>query len=97
MKIENFYHLNQFILIDWSTTYFQSYNSMIAKYEIIDWNKVLTLGKDWDYSNTTLKHFYLFLKDIVWYYGVVLNKKVINKAIKDWKLNLIKVLYNENL
>ena len=70
---------------------------MIAKYEFIDWNKVLTLGKDRDYSNTTLKHFYLFLRDIVNYYWVVLNKNIINKAIKDWKLNLIKIIYNENL
>jgi hypothetical protein len=97
MKIKNFYHLNQFILIDWNTTYFQSYNSMVAKYEIIDWNRVLTLGRDRDYSNTTLKHLYLFIREIVKYYWVVLNKNIINKAIKDWKLNLIKIIYNENL
>ena len=32
---------------------------MIAKIE----NGTLTLGIDWDYSKTTLKHLYLFIND----------------------------------
>ena len=61
MKVENFYNKNQFIIFggDAMVT-FQSYNSIIAK---IDENGTLTLGSDWNYSKTTLKHLYLFIND----------------------------------
>jgi hypothetical protein len=49
---------NQFIIRDGSTTYFQSYRTIIAK---IDAGHV-TLDKDtWDYSRTTAKYRNLFL------------------------------------
>ncbi len=63
MKIEQFYNKNQFLIKDKKNLYFQSYDSLIAKY-----NKEtgkLTLFKDWDYSNTTRKHLYLFIFDYV--------------------------------
>ena len=60
MKVQQFYNKNQFIITDGAKKVFQSYDSTIAK---IDANGVLTLGEDWNYSNTTRKHFYLFLND----------------------------------
>ena len=69
MKVSNFYNKNQFIIETGKETYFQSYESTIAK---IDKNGVLTLGNDWDYSKTTLKHLYLFIKD----YKDLLNNEI---------------------
>ena len=50
---------NQFVIFDNGNIYFKSYNSTIAK---ITLNKNLILGKHWNYSNTTLKHLYEFLR-----------------------------------
>lgn len=60
MKVKQFYNKNQFIIEGENKTVFQSYYSIIAE---IDENGNLKLGRDWDYSNTTLKHLYLFLND----------------------------------
>lgn len=62
MKVENFYNKNQFIIRGEGKTVFQSYKSEIAE---ISKNGKLTLGIDWDYSITTLKHLYLFLNDYI--------------------------------
>ncbi len=59
MKVEQFYNKNQFVIYTKEKTVFQSYNSTICVIE----NEKVTFGKDWDYSNTTQKHLYLFLKD----------------------------------
>ena len=59
MKVEQFYNKNQFLIFGRGVLIFQSYNSTIAKIE----GGALTLGNDWDYSRTTLKHLYLFLED----------------------------------
>ena len=66
-KIEQFYNKNQFIIYDNKSIIFQSYTSTIAK--INKTKKTLTLYADWDYSNTTRKHLYLFLND----YGRLIN------------------------
>lgn len=100
MKVEQFYNKNQFRIYGEGKNIFQSYNSTIA----IIQNEDLILGRDWDYSNTTLKHLYLFLNDYI--YGLnyelretlkeTLNKQ--NKRAAIQKLidkNIIK--YNENL
>ena len=62
MKVRQFYNKNQFIITDNESrkTIFQSYESKIAE---IDKDGKLTLFSDWDYSNTTRKHLYLFLSD----------------------------------
>ena len=63
MQVQQFYNKNQFIIKDTDNNaiYFQSYNSKIAK---LDNNtNTLYIFEDWNYSNTTLKHFYLFLND----------------------------------
>lgn len=94
LKVKNFYHLNQFIIEKGDEIYFQSYDSLIAKY---DWN-TLILGCDYDYSITTLKHLYLFINDHVLYW-LKLSKKLLEKAICKWSLEneyrSIKVKYDE--
>ena len=59
MKVRQFYNKNQFLIEDRGCLYLQSYDSLVAKID----NHYLTLGRDWDYSNTTRKHLYLFLDD----------------------------------
>jgi hypothetical protein len=62
MKVYNVSgHRNQFCINDdKGTITFYSYNSQIADYK--DGNLIL-YGSMWDYSNTTRKHFYQWLKD----------------------------------
>lgn len=81
IKVEQFYHANQFIIKDENGVYFQSYDSLIAW---IDENKNLTLGYHWDYSNTTLRHLYLFMNEYNFNhkYEFELNSKGIRKAIQ---------------
>lgn len=43
--------------------YLQDYESIVAKYDI--YNKILTFGKDWNYSSTTLKTIYNFIFEFV--------------------------------
>ena len=43
---------NHFIIEDGDTVYIQSYRSIVVKKE---YNKI-TLGRDWDYSRTTMKY-----------------------------------------
>lgn len=97
LKVNQFYNKNQFV-IDWEwKTIFQSYSSTIC---IIDFdNNTITFWIDFDYSKTTWKHLNLFLKDYIWLDEC--NRKIINKAIKDWFINNwyieYKVKYDENL
>lgn len=70
-KVEQLENKNQFIIRikteKSNHIIFQSYNSMIADYDIN--NKKLTLFKNWDYSKTTLKHLYIFIR----YYGYIIK------------------------
>lgn len=96
-KVEQLYNLNQFVIRNEIETIFQSYNSTIA---IINRHeKTLTLWTDYDYSKTTSKHLKLFLNDYLHFYYE--TKKQLEKAIKDWFLNVwyetYKVIYDENL
>ena len=61
VSVQQFYNKNQFIVNTEKEVTFQSYDSTIAT--INKKTGVLTLGEDWDYSKTTLKHLYLFLQD----------------------------------
>ena len=72
---------NQYVIKGEKGVYFQSYNSIIAK---VDKRKKITLTYMWDYSNTTRKHLYIFLRQ----QGFTdLNcKKDIVKAIKEGKI-----------
>lgn len=76
---------NQFIIEDDNgNIFFQSYNSIVCK---IDKNNKVTLGNDWNYSTTTSKHLYEFLKQNGHY--KIADRKSILKAIKEGKLNVI--------
>lgn len=72
---------NQFVINGEKGVYFQSYNCMIAK---VNKRKKITLTNMWDYSNTTRKHLYIFLRQ----QGFTdLNcKKDIVKAIKEGRI-----------
>ena len=52
---------NQYIIEFSGSVAFQSYNSLIAIYNREE--KRLTLGYDWDYSRTTQKYLYQFLRN----------------------------------
>ena len=60
VKVEQYYNKNQFIIYCKGEIYLQSYESTVA---VIKTDHTLTLGRDWDYSNTTRKHLYLFIKE----------------------------------
>lgn len=87
---------NQFVVIDTEndTIFFQSYDSMVAKVA----PDGLTLGKDWDYSNTTLKWLYVFLREYAYKYYLLIeknHKKVCKATIaRATTENLIECDYN---
>lgn len=72
MKVKQLENKNQFLMEDEKQVIFQSYNSVIAIFN--KKTRDLTLGCDWDYSRTTLKHLYIFLKDVI-YYDLKLEQK----------------------
>lgn len=67
-NVEQFKHANQFLI--WNSTpemttlTFQSYKSPVATLERRGSEETLILhGNTWDYSNTTRKHFKLFINE----------------------------------
>ena len=100
MKIKQFYNKNQFIITDTKKFVFQSYDSTIAVVE----GQKLTLGKDWDYSITTLKHLYKFMYEYAYHidtltdciYHMIMfsgnKRKEIQRLIDDGTIN-----YDESL
>lgn len=83
---------NQFVIKTKKATYFQSYDSMIAK---IDTNNKLTLTTDWDYSTTTSKYLYMFLRNnYPKYYSLISDNKrkreCIRKAIENKLIKVVK-------
>jgi len=93
MKVKQFYNKNQFIITDTKKFVFQSYDSTIAVVE----GQKLTLGKDWDYSKTTLKHLYKFMYEYAYHlYRMVMfsgnKRKEIQRLIDDGTIN-----YDESL
>lgn len=91
MKVSNLINANgnananQFIIEDDNgNTFFQSYESTVCK---IDRNNKVTLGEDWNYSTTTSKHLYEFLKQNG--HSKLANRKAILKAIKSGELAVI--------
>ena len=77
---------NHFIIYTPKATYFQSYQSVVAK---IDNNSNLILSENWDYSNTTRKHLFIFLR--MYGYRYLCSAKDMRKAIKDKEVILKKV------
>jgi hypothetical protein len=73
---------NQFVIRTPKATYFQSYNSVVCKLDGI--NVVLSLN--WDYSNTTRKHLYIFLRQNGYYsYN---SASAVRKAIEQGEITL---------
>lgn len=88
-------HVNQFE-VDFVWTgkrYFYSYNSLCCVLNFAE--QRIVLGRDWDYSRTTLKHLYAFLWDN--YFGNLADKKTIQKAIEDWKFEDWDVKYDAEM
>lgn len=87
IKVNQLQNKNQFMIEDEEKRYFQSYESLVAIYDKN--TRHLTLGRDWNYSNTTKKHLYIFINEYCSIYELDAllkeskNKtKTIAKAIK---------------
>lgn len=78
---------NQFIIETKDATYFQSYNSIIAK---IDKDNKLTVSSKWDYSKTTMKHLNIFLANYGYYDFV--GAKNMRKAIEEGEVKYVETL-----
>jgi hypothetical protein len=76
---------NQFIIKVGNATYFQSYETMIAKTEP---GKTTLIRGAWDYSCTTSKYLYQFLRDYCGYWNIC-SKKDILKAVKDGEFEIV--------
>ena len=112
MKVENIINnrgnrvANQFKITDFdnhgdvSRISFQSYDSECCRIDYNDGNVVVTFGRDYNYSNTTLRHLYGFLRSIPCT-SCIDNRKALNQAIKDHTYTFydmtIKVVYDENM
>ena len=77
---------NQFIIEVNNGVIFQSYNSVITFYN--KHNGKVYVTEDWDYSNTTRKHFYIFLRDYCKACGNI-RKKDIEYEFKQGKYELV--------
>lgn len=83
MYIRQFYNKNQFLFYDDRKLIFQSYDSIIA--EIDKKTGELFFGNDWNYSNTTRKHLYLFLSDYKYEIGADLYAAIFRGGFDDSK------------
>lgn len=94
MKVEQFKHANQFHIYGDGNHYLQSYNSLVVKVDgerntnVVSpygYIKLITLGCNWDYSLTTLRHVYDFLEEYgnISFDGITNKKQYINKLIED--------------
>ena len=77
---------NQFVVETNKGKFFQSYDTLICFW---DGNNIV-LSEDWDYSKTTSKHLYIFIRDFTPY--SVYNRKDVLKAIKDNKFKVVEKL-----
>lgn len=65
VKVKQLEHVNQFVITVGDTVYFQSYDSLCAKYNRR--TAKLVLGINGDYSMTTLKHLKIFINGYTGY------------------------------
>lgn len=72
---------NQFVIIENGVVKFQSYNSLVCELRGagMGFDEVVVLGKNWDYSRTTMKHLCKFLRDNN--LGILASSKDIREAI----------------
>ena len=76
---------NQFIIKTKEATYFQSYDSVVCKLDGVN----IVLSTDWEYSHTTRKHLYMFMRQNG--YRNLSSAKEVRKAIKEGRVTLKKV------
>lgn len=92
---------NQFIITEGKTTAFQSYDSRIC--EIVKpcgmgFDVLVRFGCDWNYSQTTSKHLYSFLRQNG--LEILASKQAIEEAIERGHARLdetIAVIYEEGM
>ena len=92
MLVSQFYNKNQFEIDLGAKVVLQSYESVVAMYDYAE--RVLTLGRDWDYSDTTRRHVYMFMWEKA---GIDLSmtcnkRKYVQKLIDNGDIH-----YSENL
>ena len=86
-KVKQFLHANQFHIynrqVDCDIDCLQSYNSLVVKIEKnnTDYNTLIVLGRDWNYSKNTSTHVYAFLEK---YSNITFNTT--NKRLEIQKL-----------
>lgn len=93
-KMVKFLHENQWIELEngGNKILFISYKSLCC---VVDKEKeVITLGRDWGYSNTTLRHLYAFLDMFVYHEH---RKTYIEKCIRDGKIGSYKLEYDAGM
>lgn len=79
---------NQFVVETDKGRYFQSYDTIIA---FVPYNSDdIVLSNDWEYSKTTSKHLYIFLRDYTNFY--VNSRKDILRGIKEKKVKVVEKL-----
>lgn len=86
---------NQYVISAPGVYAFQSYNSLIAVYDIE--HNMLTLGCDFDYSVTTSKYLHQFLKD---YCYSIYRELPSGKSLKDTLYKAIEnglIIYDKNM
>ena len=88
-RVEQHEHANQFVIFVDDGVVFQSYDSNIAF--INNNGGIVTLGHYWDYSATTRKHLYSFLRKYS-KYVTIHSKKEVEKLIKSGE-----IVYNPDL
>ena len=76
---------NQFIIKTKKATYFQSYDSVVCKLDGVN----IVLSTNWDYSNTTRKQLYMFMRQNGYYN--LSSAKEVRKAISEGRVTLKKV------
>ena len=92
---------NQFVITEGNTIAFQSYNSRIC--EIVKpcgmgFDALVKFGRDWNYSQTTAKHLYSFLRQNN--LEILASKQAIEEAIERGYARLnqsIAVMYDESM
>ena len=98
VKIHQLNNKNQFIINHNEMIYFQSYDSLIASYNTN--TQKLIIGCDWDYSNTTRKHLYIFMSEYCFIYSGFTNDLYYSKNKRQLIIKLIKnkvVSYDKNM
>ena len=86
---------NHYVIASGNTFLFQSYASLIAEYN--NESGILTLGRHWDYSVTTMKYLNQFLRE---YCYIVYRKLPDGKSCADSirkAINRALIVYDENM